>query len=833
MRLRLLVALPVVLAGVGVLAWPSPSVAPSQRPAAPRVSRPALPPTEGFGTDTYEADNKTRRKEYIRERHRAAPGVDWLQIERENGRKLTERRRGPPPPGPQVWTERGSDNQAGRMHVGRLSTSGEFLYAGSSLGGVWRGDPDGGGWTPIGDDLYGGAHWLLALPGDGGTDVVLAATDWGRLYRTTDDGESWEMAETWPEATELRRLLVDGDGVVWAVSGNYGGYTLSRSLDQGATFEAVYDLGTDPGDLWAPRTGPGALYLLDGDDLRVSTDGGDTWETRPGPFTSTGAGYLVGSEAGAPTLYGVWSRNNSWLLARSDDAGLTWTELGGLSDFWGALDASSVDPLLFAWGGMEMWISEDGGATSARPNEWWEYYDAVEDTLHADMMGIDATPDGLGGETWYVATDGGLYRSRDLLTTFENLSLSGLRVSQYYSTLTSSADPSHVHAGAQDQGYQVTQGMTQDDDLLEFDQIISGDYGHLTSSDGSHDWVYSVYPGIILVVSNEENPSYDYLYFPSGEGTLWLPPIYADPEDPEAFFFGGTRLYRYSRANRGWNTEVWSTQDFAESDYEYISAIVASPLDPQRMWIATSLGRVFTSTDKGVSWDASAEQVPQSHYFYGTALVASKLDVDTVYAAGSGYSGPAVYRSDDGGERWERYAEGLPETLVYSLVEAADGTLVAGTETGAWRRDPGSAEWVDISGGVAPVTLYWSAELLADGSTVRFGTYGRGIWDYSLAVADGCDAGEDADGDGAECAADCDDGDGGRAPGLAEVCGDEVDQDCNGADAACDEAEPGAEPPTEAKAPGGCGCGTGTVPGALAMGLGLALVAARRRADRK
>ena len=58
------------------------------------------------------------------------------------------------------------------------------------------------------------------------------------------------------------------------------------------------------------------------------------------------------------------------------------------------------------------------------------------------------------GETWYISTDGGLYHSQDTLHTVLNLSLQGLRVSQYYSTLTSAADPDHVAAGSQDQGYQ-------------------------------------------------------------------------------------------------------------------------------------------------------------------------------------------------------------------------------------------------------------------------------------------------------------------------------------------------------------------------------------------
>ncbi|HZL98649.1 MAG TPA: hypothetical protein VFD43_00225, partial [Planctomycetota bacterium] len=115
------------------------------------------------------------------------------------------------------------------------------------------------------------------------------------------------------------------------------------------------------------------------------------------------------------------------------------------------------------------------------------------------------------------------------------------------------------------------------------------------------------------------------------------------------------------------------------------------------------------------------------------ALVASALDADVAYVGGSGYGGPAVLRTLDGGLSWEAWADGLPQTLVYSLAEAGDGSgrLFAGTERAAYRRDPGGA-WVDITSNEAPVTIYWSAEAVPAEDVVRFGTYGRGIWDYSL-----------------------------------------------------------------------------------------------------
>ena len=40
--------------------------------------------------------------------------------------------------------------------------------------------------------------------------------------------------------------------------------------------------------------------------------------------------------------------------------------------------------------------------------------------------------------------------------------------------------------------------------------------------------------------------------------------------------------------------------------------------------------------------------------------------------------------------------------------------------------------WFDISGVDAPTQTYWSVEYLPESKVARFGTYGRGIWDFEI-----------------------------------------------------------------------------------------------------
>jgi hypothetical protein len=181
-----------------------------------------------------------------------------------------------------------------------------------------------------------------------------------------------------------------------------------------------------------------------------------------------------------------------------------------------------------------------------------------------------------------------------------------------------------------------------------------------------------------------------------------------------------------------------------------------------------------------------------ARYFYGEAQ----------------YAG--LFRTKDGGATWKDYADGLPSTMVYCLCEAPDGsgTVFVGTETGVYRRDKGSGtQWEEITGVDAPVTTYWTCEALQHENTIRYATYGRGIWDIQLDPEGlGCFPSVDEDGDGFDCDLDCDDSDDSVYPGAREVA-------CDGVDANCD---PNDELTVEAcnALPAGCGCAAGgSVPG--------------------
>jgi photosystem II stability/assembly factor-like uncharacterized protein len=732
---------------------------------------PELESPPGFGTEPVPAPTEQARRqqegeewsrhrqEWFESLHRAAPGTDWRALERRNWHAHLERRHqlqaelaksgSPLRSVTGRWFEIGSDNLAGRTHQVAYDEPTDTLFLGSNLGGVWQGhfdadspDPSRMSWQPVSDSIYGTSFQVLRL--DGPPEVLLKTWGdaWtGEVHRSADGGTTWSVVGG--TVGRPRRLLKTGDAgeTVFVITDDpnqwWSGTSttrLYRSQDLGASFQLMRDLGEYRADIWTSRTAEGPLYLLTDNQLEMSASYGDAWSVAGSlGYTGNAKATITGSEAGAPRLYAVVETIDGSLarkLFRSDDAGDSWSDMGEVNDFWGdlvSLAASTVDPDLVLYGGVEGFRSTDGGVTFDLINGWGEYYGDPAGKLHADLPSIDFVPLAGGGEVLFISTDGGTYYSEDGGATLHNISLQGLRISQYYSILSDAADPDQIMAGSQDQGLQIG-----DRETGEFVQLISGDYGHLTSSDGSHDLVYCVYPGFVQVSYKDQlgnirlMPAID---FPD-EAHDWLPAVLADPGDPDVFYLCARHIHRYSRQGDTW-APVQMPHDFQIDSGEYVSALAIAPTSTSRWYAGTTQGRFWYSTDAGQTWSRSTiSGMPGSPWLTGLAILVDDRVATEVVVAGSGYSNPAVFRSTDGGASFTAMGAGLPPTTVYALAAGPGraGDLYAATQAGPYRYDRAAGTWVSLLGLTAPMTSYWDVEALSD--RIRFATYGRGIWDY-------------------------------------------------------------------------------------------------------
>ncbi len=747
--------------------------------------KPFPAPTNGpvYRTDQSEDEGgQARREAWVELLHKAAPGVNWREIDGQNLRALREFKSGMA--GDRSleffadstvmgeWSERGSENQAGSLRTVDYFAPSDKVYAISEGGSVWRGGTNNEGWEVLNDDLRFNPRLIKAQPtANNGVRIIAPA---GKILNYSDDeGLTWQPSnfspnfyDGWGSPMQLLALSSDPstlyylvetwDNVPWAPR-----IWLYRSTDNGTNFTRIkaFDHGqARQVSLWQ-ALGTDSIFLLNRNQQlhRVEADSLPLQANLNG-LPADADLQLTGSmgTTGQPIFYALANRKDVY---RSDDAGQNWTLQGSTpSDAWSVgMVCSPFDPNQLVVGEVNCQQSTDGGATWAPLNEWWEYYDDT-DKLHADIMDMKAFRKVDGTPFFLIANHGGLHISFDDLQTMQNIGLSGLNISQYYDVQTNPAHPEYIYAGSQDQGWQwTTSGTTMGPS--QFRQQWSGDYGMMQLSNNYNSlWVQ--YPGGDFSYYNDALT----LPTPWGDSNWNLPEgdvpalDWIVPTAPTAYPNGNSIFVAGGNINEGaggshlitlsaFNTPPYAiTADQFEYDFlansnsgnGRISAIEQSELDPDKLFVSTDDGTFFRSTDTGSTWQKSQGfSGPPVDYIYTACILASKKDPNLLWISGSGYSNPAVYKSVNGGQNFLPMAIGLPNTLVQEVVANPDESLLfAATAVGPYVFVVEKNRWYPLIGAQTPLQWYTCVEYVdfPDGTDdiVRFGTYGRGIWDFKL-----------------------------------------------------------------------------------------------------
>ena len=263
---------------------------------------------------------------------------------------------------------------------------------------------------------------------------------------------------------------------------------------------------------------------------------------------------------------------------------------------------------------------------------------------------------------------------------------------------------------------------------MDFEQTYLGDFAHLVSGDGGQS-VWSVCPLFVMYYPDAVNSTETQIWDYPPMQKLWLPPLMADPTHAGVCWLGGDHLVRL-QSTLGTITAEEQTYDFGGP----IAALACAPLDTDYWYVRDREGRFFYSSDSGASWTRSEAYISTDAYMRsGTSIVASPTNLGTVWIAGSGYDVLPVWISHDHGETFTDFSTGLPSTLVYMMDVSDDGRwLFAATEVGPYIRDLEGGDWQYAGGVTAPDQVYWCVEWVEALQTARFGTYGRGIWDFTL-----------------------------------------------------------------------------------------------------
>jgi photosystem II stability/assembly factor-like uncharacterized protein len=160
-----------------------------------------------------------------------------------------------------------------------------------------------------------------------------------------------------------------------------------------------------------------------------------------------------------------------------------------------------------------------------------------------------------------------------------------------------------------------------------------------------------------------------------------------DPSNLDTVFAGTTEgLFRSVDAGKTWIRTTGP--ETIVNDVEIDSA------DPKRVLIATDRGGVLASVDGGDSFHAS------NRGFSARQVTAIKRDAkrpETIFVGvvnDKDWGG--VFQSDNGGQNWIQRSDGLDGRDIFSLGQAPDGTMIAGTAHGLFRLDSLTLGWTRI-----------------------------------------------------------------------------------------------------------------------------------------
>jgi photosystem II stability/assembly factor-like uncharacterized protein len=401
-------------------------------------------------------------------------------------------------------------------------------------------------------------------------------------------------------------------------------------------------LGPDGGDVrslaYDPHN-PDRIFLGTSTGvIFVSADGGQNWSrfAHPGADDFVLDHIAINSKDSNIMYVSAWSVQSQQVgeLFRTRDGGKSWEQLAGMhGKSIRAMAVAASDPNVVVTGAL------DGVFRSKDGGNNWE---RMSPSGHAEIKNIESIaidpkdPNVVYAGTWHLA-----WKTPDGGANWQHINKGMIDDSDVFSVIVDSSNPQNVFASACSGIYKSTNAGEQ----------------------------FSKIQGIPF----------------SARRTRVLR---QDPGNPSIVYAGTTEgLWKTVDLGKTWrrvsNPEV------------VINDVLVDPRNSQRVLLATDRSGVLASSDGTNTWSASNHGYTHR---YVTSIVADEKDPNTMYVGvvnDREFGG--VFYSRDGGQHWLQKSAGLGGKDVFSLKQASNGALVAGTNKGVFTLEHNATEWHPIN----------------------------------------------------------------------------------------------------------------------------------------
>jgi len=556
-----------------------------------------------------------------------------------------------------------------------------------------------------GEDIYrttdGGGSWvkLDALPVVGVFDIELDPSEPGTLYAAATKGRACPPELLPPDVfPPVPEESIGENGLYKSVD---GGESWVRLETADESFKAVNLHPDDPGIIYAATT----------NGLYVSTNGGETWV-----HEVEGLGYRsIGSlDVGRDRLYAGTRGGGAYVGSIGEGFDVTWEPSGGpiprIHNIQLAVDSSNSDIIYASSYPGGLFKSVDRGETWEDMNFFLPSFE-VTDPLRQGYYKFELDPRdperivfGVYGKGVYVSNDGGASQ----MTLFgEDNSMRGVDVT---TVVISPVEPDTIFA-ATTRGVYVTRDGGGSWEPVNEGLVVSDVMTLAFGGDGN---LYAGSKGYGVYKLRDGADAWDGPYNVRNFGVywhVWDRPLYlynallVNPFDPEIMYLGTfpSGFYRTLDGGETWreiNVNFTIDGAFSMAFHPYNKSII----------FAGTYNGVSRSDDCGETWRRWDNGMPPELWVF--SIVFDPLDPDIVYAAakngedmGSGRDGfrGTVLKSTDGGENWVEISDGLDLNNEYHQIVMYPynyDVLFVSSGQGVYMTEDAGESWTTINDGL-------------------------------------------------------------------------------------------------------------------------------------
>jgi len=499
----------------------------------------------------------------------------------------------------------------GKVTVRAFLGSGQYLFAASNIGSVFRSANNGDNWTRVNKGLtprIGEGVYSLAAIGT----TIFAGTGDG-VFRSTNNGDAWTKVSAGLPLRPVKALVVNGTTIFAGTTG-----AVFRSTDNGESWVAAGAL----------QTGSDVETLIvNGTVIFAGTASGGVFRSvnNGGAWTAVNAGltnlYITALGVAGTNLFAATGGDGVFLSTNNGDS---WMAVNtGLTNLF-ARAIAAIGTTVFAG-------TDDGVFRSTDNGQSWA-------PASAGLTGRAAKSLGVIGTMLYVGTNDGVSRSNDNGANWAgvNAGLSNLQI--------------YAFAAIGSKIFAATNGFAETDGS---GNILSG--GVYVTNDNGQSWravnngLNEPYIGGFVAVGTSLFAATAYgVYRSTDQGESWKIVLGPRLDIAGGMVASGTTLYlrtTFAISRSTDNGDNW----LGIRSTDLVTCLGASDT---AVFLGTDNNEIFRSTDSGMSWrlvygPPTLFRPIRSFAASGTTLLASS-------------AADGVLLSTDNGASWRPVNTGLP-----------------------------------------------------------------------------------------------------------------------------------------------------------------------------